>query len=53
MINAVFMEKTLMVQPNVKKMYLLLRAPDAKSASQRLQNAVYIIPVSREAITSK
>ncbi|XP_048233569.1 fatty acyl-CoA reductase 3-like isoform X2 [Ricinus communis] len=34
----IFIEKILRVQPNVKKLYLLLRAPDAKSASQRLQN---------------
>jgi fatty acyl-CoA reductase len=45
MINAIFMEKMLRVQPNVKKIYLLSRAPGAKSASQRLQNEVYIIPV--------
>jgi fatty acyl-CoA reductase len=43
MINAIFMEKMLRVQPNVKKIYLLSRAPGAKSASQRLQNEVYII----------
>jgi fatty acyl-CoA reductase len=40
-INAVLLEKILRVQPNVKKIYLLLRAADAKSASQRLQNEVY------------
>jgi fatty acyl-CoA reductase len=45
LINAIFMEKMLRVQPNVKKIYLLSRAPGAKSASQRLQNEVYIIPV--------
>jgi fatty acyl-CoA reductase len=43
LINAIFMEKMLRVQPNVKKIYLLSRAPGAKSASQRLQNEVYII----------
>ncbi|KAL3580902.1 hypothetical protein D5086_018737, partial [Populus alba] len=34
------LEKILRVQPKVKKIYLLLRAADAKSASQRLQNEV-------------
>ncbi|KAH7864064.1 hypothetical protein Vadar_025292 [Vaccinium darrowii] len=34
----IFVEKILRVQPNVKKLYLLLRAPDAKSASQRFHN---------------
>jgi len=52
MINAIFMEKMLRVQPNVKKIYLLSRAPGAKSASQRLQNEVYIILV-REKQASK
>lgn len=33
----VFVEKVLRVQPNVKKLYLLLRADDTKSATQRLQ----------------
>ncbi|XP_028071056.1 alcohol-forming fatty acyl-CoA reductase-like [Camellia sinensis] len=36
----IFVEKILRVQPNVKKLYLLVRAADAKSASQRLQNEV-------------
>ena len=40
---AVFVEKVLRVQPNVKKLYLLLRASDAKSASQRLNNEVRIL----------
>lgn len=31
----IFVEKILRVQPNVKKLYLLVRAPDAKSALQR------------------
>ncbi|KAI3822776.1 hypothetical protein L1987_10374 [Smallanthus sonchifolius] len=31
----IFVEKILRVQPNVKKLYLLIRAPDAKSALQR------------------
>jgi hypothetical protein len=39
--DAVFVEKVLRVQPNVKKLYLLLRAPDAKSATQRFHNEVY------------
>ncbi|KAF3439409.1 hypothetical protein FNV43_RR17687 [Rhamnella rubrinervis] len=36
----IFVEKILRVQPNVKKLYLLLRAPDTKSAAQRFQNEV-------------
>ncbi|KAI3688115.1 hypothetical protein L1987_81823 [Smallanthus sonchifolius] len=31
----IFVEKILRVQPNVKKLYLLIRAPDAKSALRR------------------
>ena len=37
---AVFLEKVLRVQPNIKKLYLLLRAADAKSATHRLHNEV-------------
>ncbi|KAK6926604.1 Fatty acyl-coenzyme A reductase, NAD-binding domain [Dillenia turbinata] len=33
-------EKILRTQPNIKKLFLLLRAGDAKSAAQRLQNEV-------------
>ncbi|KAA8550177.1 hypothetical protein F0562_001861 [Nyssa sinensis] len=36
----IFVEKILRVQPNVKKLYLLLRAADTKSATQRLHNEV-------------
>lgn len=36
----IFAEKVLRTQPNVKKVYLLLRAADNKSASLRLQNEV-------------
>ncbi|KAJ8767861.1 hypothetical protein K2173_020801 [Erythroxylum novogranatense] len=36
----IFLEKILRMQPKVKKIYLLLRAADAKSASQRFQNEV-------------
>ncbi|XP_021716399.1 alcohol-forming fatty acyl-CoA reductase-like [Chenopodium quinoa] len=36
----IFAEKVLRSQPNVKKVYLLLRAADNKSASLRLQNEV-------------
>ncbi|XP_057479965.1 fatty acyl-CoA reductase 3-like isoform X1 [Actinidia eriantha] len=36
----IFVEKILRVQPNVKKLYLLLRAADAKSASQRFDSEV-------------
>ncbi|PNX82576.1 fatty acyl-CoA reductase 3-like protein, partial [Trifolium pratense] len=34
----IFLEKVLRVQPNVKKLFLLLRASDHKSAASRLQN---------------
>lgn len=34
------MEKVLRVQPNVKKLYLLIRAEDDKSAKLRFQNEV-------------
>lgn len=34
----IFVEKILRVQPNVKKLYLLLRAADSKSALQRLNS---------------
>lgn len=37
---SVLLEKILRVQPNVKKLYLLLRAADAKSATHRLNNEV-------------
>ncbi|KNA17271.1 hypothetical protein SOVF_081530 [Spinacia oleracea] len=36
----IFVEKVLRSQPNVNKVYLLLRAPDNNSASSRLQNEV-------------
>ncbi|CAN8277800.1 unnamed protein product [Cochlearia groenlandica] len=36
----VFVEKILRVQPNVKKLYLLLRAVDNESAMQRFRNEV-------------
>lgn len=36
----IFVEKILRVQPNVKKLYLVIRATDAKNASQRLHNEV-------------
>ena len=39
--DAVLVEKVLRVQPNLKKLYLLLRAKDAKSATHRLNNEVY------------
>ncbi|XP_027347465.1 fatty acyl-CoA reductase 3-like [Abrus precatorius] len=39
-IAKIFVEKVLRVQPNVKKLYLLLRARDAESASGRLQNEI-------------
>ncbi|XVF19737.1 hypothetical protein REPUB_Repub11eG0136700 [Reevesia pubescens] len=36
----IFVEKILRVQPNVKKLYLLLRAADQKSAIHRLHNEI-------------
>ncbi|WRX32110.1 Fatty acyl-coenzyme A reductase [Theobroma cacao] len=36
----IFVEKILRVQPNVKKLYLLLRAEDSKSATQRFHNEI-------------
>ncbi|XP_020582760.1 alcohol-forming fatty acyl-CoA reductase-like [Phalaenopsis equestris] len=36
----IFVEKVLRVQPKVKRLYLLVRASDAKSAQERLQNEV-------------
>ncbi|XP_054789965.1 fatty acyl-CoA reductase 3-like [Prosopis cineraria] len=36
----IFVEKVLRVQPNVKKLYLLLRASDNISATQRLNNEI-------------
>ncbi|KAI4322400.1 hypothetical protein L6164_022101 [Bauhinia variegata] len=36
----IFVEKILRVQPNVEKLYLLLRAPDIKSAKHRLHNEI-------------
>lgn len=36
----VFVEKILRVQPNVKKLYLLIRASDAKSATQRMHDEI-------------
>jgi hypothetical protein len=38
----VLLEKILRVQPNVKKIYLLLRAADAKAATHRFHNEVLI-----------
>lgn len=39
-IAKIFVEKILRVQPNVKKLYLLLRAADTKAATQRFQNEI-------------
>nr|XP_025657507.1 fatty acyl-CoA reductase 3-like [Arachis hypogaea] len=36
----IFLEKVLRVQPNIKKVFLLLRAADAKSAAHRLNNEI-------------
>ncbi|KAK9279091.1 hypothetical protein L1049_012766 [Liquidambar formosana] len=40
--DGVFVEKILRIQPNVKKLFLLLRAADTKSATQRLNNEVHV-----------
>lgn len=47
---AVFVEKILRVQPNVKKLYLLLRAKDSESAAQRFRNEVMNICILLEQI---
>ncbi|MFS7956504.1 putative alcohol-forming fatty acyl-CoA reductase [Helianthus anomalus] len=39
----IFVEKILRVQPNVNKLYLLVRATDAKSALQRFNTEVRIV----------
>lgn len=39
-IHAVFVEKILRVQPNVKKLYLLVRASTADTATHRMRNEV-------------
>ncbi|TXG73647.1 hypothetical protein EZV62_002226 [Acer yangbiense] len=39
-LGKIFVEKTLRIQPNVKKLYLLVRAKDAYSATQRILNEV-------------
>jgi len=46
-------EKILRLQPNVKKIYLLLRAPDEKSAMQRLRSEVWCIlnPITKTLYT--
>ncbi|KAK7263380.1 hypothetical protein RJT34_30969 [Clitoria ternatea] len=36
----ILLEKILRVQPNVKGLYLLLRAADAKSATHRMHNEI-------------
>ncbi|KAJ0040415.1 hypothetical protein Pint_27406 [Pistacia integerrima] len=37
----VFVEKILRIQPNLKKLYLLVRAEDTKSAMKRFYNELY------------
>ncbi|CAN0896231.1 Alcohol-forming fatty acyl-CoA reductase [Linum grandiflorum] len=39
-LGKVFVEEVLRVQPNVKKLYLLLRAPDSHSAANRVRHEV-------------
>jgi len=41
-VNAVLVEKILRVQPNIKKLYLLLRAADSEEATKRLHDEVVI-----------
>ncbi|KAL8151153.1 hypothetical protein V2J09_020961 [Rumex salicifolius] len=41
-LSKILVEKILRTQPNVKKLYLLLRADDEKSANQRLQNEIIV-----------
>lgn len=38
--NAVLVEKILRIQPDVRKLYLLVRAPDAAAAKERLLTEV-------------
>lgn len=53
MFIVVFMEKILRVQPNVKKLYLLLRAADDKSAMQRFNTEVHKISLIDKPIYRK
>ncbi|KAK2424135.1 fatty acyl-CoA reductase [Trifolium repens] len=39
-LGKIFVEKILRVQPNIKKLYLLLRAKDCESANQRFHNEI-------------
>ncbi|KAL5763784.1 hypothetical protein ACOSQ2_016378 [Xanthoceras sorbifolium] len=39
-LGKIFVEKILRIQPNIKKLYLLVRARDAHSATQRILNEV-------------
>ncbi|RRT51936.1 hypothetical protein B296_00027030 [Ensete ventricosum] len=39
----IFVEKVLRVQPEVKKLFLLVRAGDAASANQRVQTEVQLL----------
>lgn len=41
-ILTVFVERVLRLQPNLKRLYLLVRASDNKAAKQRLHNEVYL-----------
>lgn len=41
----VFVEKILRVQPNIKKLYLLIRASDSNSAMHRLHSEVLYLHV--------
>lgn len=41
-LDVVFVEKILRVQPNVKKIFLLMRATAKRTVEQRLHEEVYI-----------
>lgn len=43
--HAVLVEKILRAQPNVSKLYLLVRAADAESAALRFQNEVLLFMI--------
>ncbi|XP_026382666.1 probable fatty acyl-CoA reductase 5 [Papaver somniferum] len=49
----VFVEKLLRVQPNVRHLFLLLRAPNTSSAAQRLHTEVQYEPVIKALMHGK
>jgi hypothetical protein len=56
-VHAVLVEKILRVEPGVKKLYLLVRAPDDAAAHQRVVHEVALflksvrIPISKCALS--